>query len=218
MASFPETVSSLLEPPKLRPPSLKFHPLFRASFRSQFPFRNHQPIRLTAHFSLHTNLRTLATRHATSQSTDDDPSNPFEKLQNVILKTLNSLKKPAIAAILLGIIVLGDPYSALAASGGRIGGSSFSSRSSRGSSSHSSWSYSAPAPSYSSSFYSAPFYSSPFVPMGPVVSFGFGAGSNFLLIMMGFMAFLFLTGFLSDSSEGSVLTETQKTSVLKLQV
>jgi hypothetical protein len=54
--------------------------------------------------------------------------------------------------------------------------------------------------------------------MGPVVSFGFGAGSNFLLIMMGFMAFLFLTGFLSDSSEGSVLTETQKTSVLKLQV
>ncbi|KAJ4815238.1 myelin-associated oligodendrocyte basic protein [Rhynchospora pubera] len=36
--------------------------------------------------------------------------------------------------------------------------------------------------------------------------------------MMGFVAFLFLTGFLSDSSEGSVLTETQKTSVIKLQV
>jgi hypothetical protein len=217
IASLPETASSLLEPPKLRPSSLKFHPLFRSSLRPQFPFRNHQPIRLTAYSSLHTNLRTLATRYATSQSTDDDPSNPFEKLQNVILKTLNSLKKPAIAAILLGVIVLGDPYSALAASGGRIGGSSFSSRSSRSSSSPS-WSYSAPAPSYSRSFYSAPFYSSPFVPMGPVVSFGFGAGSNFLLVMMGFMAFLFLTGFLSDSSEGSVLTETQKTSVIKLQV
>lgn len=163
------------------------------------------------------NLRTQATQRITSQPTEVDPLNPLEKLQNVILKIINSLKKPAIAAILLSVIVLGDPYSALAASGGRIGGSSFSSRSSRGSSSHSSWSYSAPLPS-SSSFYSAPFYSSPFVPMGPVVGFGFGAGSNFLLIMMGFMAFLFLTGFLSDSSGGSVLTETQKTSVIKLQV
>ncbi|KAJ1697356.1 hypothetical protein LUZ63_005868 [Rhynchospora breviuscula] len=219
IASLPETASSLLEPPKLRLSSLKFHPLHRASSLPLFPFRKHPyQIRFTPHSSLHSNLRALQPQRASSQSTEDDPSDPLDKLLNAILKTLNSLKKPAIAAILLGVLVLGDPYSALAASGGRIGGSSFSSRSSRGSSSHSSWSYSAPAPSYSSSFYSAPFYSSPFVPMGPVVSFGFGAGSNFLLIMMGFMAFLFLTGFLSDSSEGSVLTETQKTSVIKLQV
>ncbi|KAJ4791408.1 myelin-associated oligodendrocyte basic protein [Rhynchospora pubera] len=221
IASLPETASSLLEPPKLRPSSLKFHPLHRASSLPLclFPFtkHHHHQIRFTPHSSLHSNLRALQPQRAASQSisTQEDP---LDKLLNAILKTLNSLKKPAIAAVLLGVLVLGDPYGALAASGGRIGGSSFSSRSSRGSSSHSSWSYSAPAPSYSSSFYSAPFYSSPFVPMGPVVSFGFGAGSNFLLIMMGFMAFLFLTGFLSDSSEGSVLTETQKTSVIKLQV
>ncbi|KAF3323192.1 hypothetical protein FCM35_KLT11923 [Carex littledalei] len=216
IASLPGTASSLLEPPKLRPSPLKFYPLFRASLRPQVPFRNHQQIRFTPHSSLHMNLRTQATQRITSQPTEVDPLNPLEKLQTVILKIINSLKKPAIA-VLLSVIVLGDPYSALAASGGRIGGSSFSSHSSRGASSHSSWSYSAPAPS-SSSFYSAPFYSSPFVPMGPVVGFGFGAGSNFLLIMMGFMAFLFLTGFLSDSSGGSVLNETQKTSVIKLQV
>ncbi|KAJ3697772.1 hypothetical protein LUZ61_001477 [Rhynchospora tenuis] len=218
IASLPETASTLLEPPKLRPSLLKFHPLHRASSLPLFPFRKHHyPIRFTPHSSLHTNLRALQPQRAASQSTEDDPSDPLDKLLSAILKTINSLKKPAIAAILLGVLVLGDPYGALAASGGRIGGSSFSSRSSR-SSSQSSWSYSAPAPSYSSSYYSTPFYSSPFVPMGPVVSFGFGAGSNIVLIMMGFMAFLFLTGFLSDSSEGSVLTETQKTSVIKLQV
>jgi hypothetical protein len=36
---------------------------------------------------------------------------------------------------------------------------------------------------------------------------------------MGFAAFLYLAGFLSDSSgNGSVLTEAEKTTVLKLQV
>ncbi|XP_028784349.1 uncharacterized protein LOC114740372, partial [Neltuma alba] len=35
---------------------------------------------------------------------------------------------------------------------------------------------------------------------------------------MGFAAFILVSGFLSDRSEGSVLTATEKTSVLKLQV
>ncbi|KAH0994698.1 hypothetical protein GBA52_018562 [Prunus armeniaca] len=43
-------------------------------------------------------------------------------------------------------------------------------------------------------------------------------GSSFFLILTGFAAFVLVSGFLSDRSEGSVLTATEKTSVLKLQV
>lgn len=54
--------------------------------------------------------------------------------------------------------------------------------------------------------------------MGPAVGVGVGAGSSFFLILMGFAAFILVSGFLSDRSEGSVLAAAQKTSVLKLQV
>lgn len=132
-----------------------------------------------------------------------------------IKKALNLLKKPAIAAILLGILLMYDPNSALAASGGRIGGNAFSSRSSS-----SSRSYSVPRTSEPSFSYSAPYYApSPFGGgfMGPAVGVGFG-GSSFFLLFMGFAAFMMVSGFLSDKSESSVLTATDKTSVLKLQV
>lgn len=134
-----------------------------------------------------------------------------------IAEALKSLKKPAIAVILLGVLLTADPYSALAASGGRMGGRSFSSSSSRNSYSHS-----APSSSFS---YSVPYYApSPFgggggFYVGPAFGVGFGAGSGFFLLMMGFAAMILLSGFLSDrSDDGSVLTATQKTSVLKLQV
>jgi hypothetical protein len=56
------------------------------------------------------------------------------------------------------------------------------------------------------------------VSVGPAFGVGFG-GSGFLLTLVGFAAFLYLGGFLTDSSGGgSVLTDTQKTTVLKLQV
>lgn len=58
-------------------------------------------------------------------------------------------KKPAIAAVLLGLLFFYDSNCALARSGGRIGGSAFSSRSSESRSSSSSSSSS--EPSYSSS-------------------------------------------------------------------
>ncbi|ONK59670.1 uncharacterized protein A4U43_C08F9100 [Asparagus officinalis] len=138
-------------------------------------------------------------------------------LAEAIPETLKSLKKPAIALVLLGFLLTWDPHTALAASGGRMGGRSFSS-----SSSSSSRSYSAPSSSFS---YSVPYYApSPFGAgggfyLGPAVGVGFGAGSGFFLLMMGFAAVILLSGFLSDrSDDGSVLTAAQKTSVLKLQV
>ncbi|KAF8733823.1 hypothetical protein HU200_014673 [Digitaria exilis] len=144
----------------------------------------------------------------------------LDALRRSVLDSLAAVKRPALALLLAGALLAaasaggGPNVAALAASGGRVGGSAFSSRSS---SSPPSYGYSAPAPR--GGYTSAPFYSpSPFVSVGPVVGFGFG-GSGFLLALMGFAAFLYLAGFLSDSpGNGSVLTETQKTTVLKLQV
>ena len=56
-------------------------------------------------------------------------------------------------------------------------------------------------------------------PNKPAVGVGVGVGSSFFLILVGFLAFLFfIFGFLSDRSEGSVLTTVDKTTMLKLQV
>lgn len=54
--------------------------------------------------------------------------------------------------------------------------------------------------------------------MGPAVGIGVGAGSSLFLILMGFAAFVLVSGFLSDRSEDWVFSATEKTSVLKLQV
>ncbi|MBA0860260.1 hypothetical protein Goshw_015842 [Gossypium schwendimanii] len=131
---------------------------------------------------------------------DDKTKTPFEIIAETVLKVLKALKRPVIAAVLLGLLLMYDPNStALAASGGRMGGRSFSSRS-----------YSVPSNGGSSfSSYSAPYYApAPFV----------GAGSGFMLIMIGFFAFVLVSGFLSDRSESGVLTDIERTSVLKLQV
>ncbi|PAN45444.2 hypothetical protein PAHAL_9G128000 [Panicum hallii] len=153
----------------------------------------------------------------------EEPARPqpllaLDALRRSVLDSLAALKRPALALLLAGALLAaassGGPHAvALAASGGRVGGSAFSSRSS----SPPSYGYSAPAPR--GGYTSAPFYSpSPFVSFGPAVGIGFG-GSGFLVALMGFAAFLYLAGFLSDSpGNGSVLTETQKTTVLKLQV
>jgi hypothetical protein len=160
---------------------------------------------------------------------DNEPARPrsrpqpllaLDALRRSVLDSLAALKRPALALLLAGAllaaapsVVVGPHAAALAASGGRVGGSAFSSRSS----SPPSYSYSAPAPR--GGYTSAPFYSpSPFFSVGPAVGIGFG-GSSFLMALIGFAAFLYLAGFLSDSpGNGSVLTETQKTTVLKLQV
>ncbi|XP_024017325.1 uncharacterized protein LOC21389616 [Morus notabilis] len=150
---------------------------------------------------------------------EENRANPFEVVASTIMKALKALKKPAIAVVLLGLLLMYDPNTALAASGGRMGGKSFSSRSPAASSSRS---YSVPRTSGPGFSYSVPYYApSPFgfgggVYVGPAV--GVGAGSSFFLILMGFAAFVLVSGFLSDRSEDSVLTATEKTSVLKVQV
>ncbi|XP_050224984.1 uncharacterized protein LOC126674560 [Mercurialis annua] len=141
---------------------------------------------------------------------------PFETLYNTVIKAVNLLKKPAVAAILIGVLLMYDPNSAFAASGGRMGGKSFSRSSSSSSSSRS---YSVPRGSSSGFSYSVPYYApSPFggggVYMGPAV----GAGSSVFFILAGFAAFVLVSGFLSDRTDGGVLTATDKTTVLKLQV
>ncbi|RYR02376.1 hypothetical protein Ahy_B06g081173 isoform B [Arachis hypogaea] len=161
--------------------------------------------------------------HNHNQNTSSSKS-PFDVLLDTLSNTLTALRKPAIAAVLMGLLLMYDPNaSALAASGGRIGGSSFSSRSSSSSSSSRSYSVprtSAPTPGFS---YSAPYYApSPFgfggggIYVGPAV--GVGAGSSLFLIFAGFVAFILVSGFLSERSEGSVLTAAEKMTVLKLQV
>lgn len=79
--------------------------------------------------------------------------NSFEKISVQIKKTLDSLTKPAIAAVLLGLLLFYDPSCALAASGGRIGGNVFSSTSRSSESSSSSSTTPSKSPSSSASSY-----------------------------------------------------------------
>ncbi|XP_010277329.1 PREDICTED: uncharacterized protein LOC104611801 [Nelumbo nucifera] len=224
-ASLLEAIS-LVRDSKL--PSLKWNPLLQG-FPSQIPLRstkNSKHLISTARFGRTSRFSArcfLDSKKCTTGSADNERNrNLFEGVVEAILKALKTLQKPAIAAVLLGFLLTYDPHSALAASGGRMGGRAFSSHSS---SSYSSRSYSSrtASPSFS---YSMPYYApSPFgfsggggFYVGPAFGVGVGAGSSFLLIMAGFAAFILVSGFLSDRSEGSVLTDTQKTSVLKLQV
>lgn len=130
---------------------------------------------------------------------------------------LKAMKTPAIAMVLIGLLLMSDPNSAWAASGGRMGGRSFSSRSSSSSTSPRSYSTGGARSSFS---YSMPFYApTPFGGVGPAVGVGVSAGSSFVLILMGFLAFVLVSGFLSDKAdEGNIFTATENTSVLKLQV
>ncbi|KAK1259128.1 hypothetical protein QJS04_geneDACA010198 [Acorus gramineus] len=216
--------ASLLEPisltrgggePKL--PLLKWSPLSPTHLSLHLlPFKNPTFPKPQSRPTIKSSLK--STPQSIPITNPSKQTNPFEQAMSAILKTLKSLQKPTLTVVLLGLLLTMDPHSALAASGGRMGGRSFSSSSSS-SSSYSSRRYSAPSGSGFS--YSVPYYApSPFgagVYVSPV--FGFGAGSGFVLLMMGFAAVILLSGFLSDrSDDGSILTETQKTSVIKLQV
>ncbi|CAL0311256.1 unnamed protein product [Lupinus luteus] len=140
-------------------------------------------------------------------------------LSDIFTNTLKAIQKPLIATVLLALILthhLNNSSIALAASGGRIGGRSFSSSSGSYSVSRTPLSSSSEGFSFSAPYYSpAPFGGGVYV--GPVV--GIGAGSSIFFILAGFAAFVLVSGFLSDRSEGgSVLTASDKTTVIKLQV
>jgi len=53
--------------------------------------------------------------------------------------------------------------------------------------------------------------------VAPVFGIGVG-GASLFLILMGFAAFMLVSELLSDRTEDGVLTATEKTSVIKLQV
>ncbi|KAH9609474.1 hypothetical protein KSS87_012587 [Heliosperma pusillum] len=141
--------------------------------------------------------------------------NPIGYLLNSLNNAFNSLKQPAIVAILLGALLMYDPSSATAASGGRVGGRAFSSRSSMSSSRSYSVRPSSPGftvPFYGPSPFGGGFYA------GPAIGVGVGAGSSLIFVLAGFAAFVLVSGFLSDRDEGGVLTATEKTTVIKLQI
>ncbi|XP_058111289.1 uncharacterized protein LOC131254316 [Magnolia sinica] len=131
------------------------------------------------------------------RSPSREQHNPFQAILDAIFKTLKSLQKPAIATVLLGVLLVYDPHSALAASGGRMGGQAFSS-------SLSSRSYSVPSSnqlgfSYSVLYYApTPFGGSRGCYMGPAVGVGVGVGSSLFVLMMDFPAAILVSGFLSD--------------------
>lgn len=208
--------SNLKWNPLLHSPN-PFQPLFDSSRTMKPPFKLSSS--KSFGLSLKCSCQNKCSNYAISNkklSGQKIQESPVEKIAKVIVKAIEVLRKPAVAALVVGLLLMYDPSSALAASGGRVGGQSFSSRSS-----YSSQSYSVPKTSSGSSFsYSAPYYApSPLgfgggVYIGPAVGFG----SSFMLIMAGFAAFILVSGFLSDKSEGSVLTATERTTVLKLQV
>ncbi|XP_042518271.1 uncharacterized protein LOC122092043 [Macadamia integrifolia] len=205
-ASLLEAISFVRES---KPPFFKWNPLLQS-----FPTKNTARFLRTSRLSVKCALNSK--KWTVEPVNGEKNRNPIEGVIEAVLKTVKALQKPAIAAVLLGLLLTYDPHSALAASGGRMGGRSFSSSSS----SSRSYSTRTASPSFS---YSVPYYApTPFggggFYAGSAFGVGVGAGSGFFLILMGFAAFVLVSGFLSDRSEDSVLTATQKTSVLKLQV
>ncbi|KAI3794551.1 hypothetical protein L1987_37183 [Smallanthus sonchifolius] len=193
------------------------NPLLQQTFN--FPYahnnpliRNHNLIRASPKLR----IKCLITNHNPKHEKSLKQISTNQLIWRSIQNALKELHKPAITGVLLGFLLLYDYHHALAASGGRMGGRSFSS-----SSSSSSRSYTARTRGPELSF-SAPYYApTPFGGGGFFVGPAVGFGSSFFFVMMGFAAFILVSGFLSDRSDdddGSVLTAISKTSVLKLQV
>ncbi|KAJ8492704.1 hypothetical protein OPV22_014425 [Ensete ventricosum] len=206
-----ETISVWRDPSKCRPPHLlRWNTLLQPPQPQFLVVGARKPIG----FLLRCTPRMLSATAEKKKNSSPGPALRF------VIATLDRFKKPAAAIVLLGFLLTVDPCGTLAASGGRMGGTAFSSSSSR---SHSSSSWSSSAPPVSSFSYSAPYYApAPFgggLYVGPAFGVGSAAGSGFSLFMMGFLAVILLSGFLPDrADDGSVLTATQRTSVIKLQV
>lgn len=198
-------------------PLLQTFPVHYTPFKPTNHFIKHFPkFNQTPKFHIKSSSSPSSFDHIPKRGVSNSPikQNPVQILAQTIINTLKSLQKPAITAVLLGLLLLSDPNNVLAASGGRMGGKSFSR-----SSMSSSRSYSTPRMDTGRSFSSAPYFGpSPFGGGGFYVGPAVGIGSSFFFIMAGFAAFVLVSGFLSDRSDDGLLTATEKTSVLKLQV
>ncbi|CAI5480382.1 unnamed protein product [Closterium sp. Yama58-4] len=142
-----------------------------------------------------------------------------------LLDVLKAAVKPALAALLISaVLAAGAPDAALAAQGGgRIGGSGFGASRMRSyapppSAPRGGYSYSAPPVIVGPS---VPFFApSPFFFFGPSVAFG-GGGGLFNLLVIGIVIWFVsqsVMGFLSSAQEEGVWQETQRSSVVRLQV
>eukprot|EP00252_Welwitschia_mirabilis_P016204 TRINITY_DN35777_c0_g1_i1.p1 TRINITY_DN35777_c0_g1~~TRINITY_DN35777_c0_g1_i1.p1 ORF type:complete len:403 (+),score=79.49 TRINITY_DN35777_c0_g1_i1:273-1481(+) len=140
----------------------------------------------------------------------------------VAMETWKTLERPVMVVIMVGLLIMGNPIAALAASGGRMGGKAFSSG--RTSGSYSSRTFSVPSYSSSAFSFSVPYSApSPFDFGGgffvrPAYGIGFGAGSSFFQLVLFMVAAFSLYGFISNKSNSGLFVSSPKTSVLKLQV
>nr|XP_043634369.1 uncharacterized protein LOC122605479 [Erigeron canadensis] len=207
------TSNSLLQP------TFQFHPLPIKFSRKFSPIKTSPNLRIKC---LIFNRNSVSEKGSNQFKQKVTKTGLNELILKSIKKVFKSLQKPVITGVLLGLLLLYDHQNgcaAMAASGGRMGGRSFSSSSSSSSSSSRSFSTRSRGPELS---FSAPYYApTPFGGGGFFVGPAVGFGSSFFFVMVGFAAFILVSGFLSDRSDGddgSVLTATEKTSVLKLQV
>ncbi|KAL9263365.1 FLUCTUATING-LIGHT-ACCLIMATION protein 1, chloroplastic-like protein [Drosera capensis] len=230
MASTVLFQSSPLTYPK--PHFIPFHPL-QSSTRTLIGSLRSSSSPKPSRFTCNCNARSTNNLNPSPNSRIEAPNNRFfgsglgfDVVIEKILGILKGLRKPAVAIILMGLLLMYDPNSsALAASGGRVGGSAFTSRSSSSSRSSSGGGYSTstriidPGVSFSAPYYApTPFGGGGYF-VGPAFGFGIGVGSNLLFILMGFAAFMLVSGMLSERDGGSVLAaDSEKTTVLKLQV
>ncbi|GJP58689.1 hypothetical protein CLOP_g2338 [Closterium sp. NIES-67] len=145
------------------------------------------------------------------------------KLTASVTEAVKAAVKPILAAALIAFVLTGAPNDALAAQGGgRVGGSSFSA-SRANTYAPPAATYGAPAPVIVAPpvvpfFMPTPFFGFPF--FGPTISLG-GGGGLFGFLILGIAVFFIaqtVMGFLADSAEEEVWAETQRSSVVRLQV
>ncbi|WOL17600.1 hypothetical protein Cni_G26393 [Canna indica] len=220
-ASLLQTISILRSPHRhCRPRHLHDHLLLQWNPLLRFPQLRFPLAKLRSPTRLR--LRCCAPRLPSAANREEKRSpSPLDVALGALMETLAKLKKPAAAIVLLGFLLAACPPAAtLAASGGRMGGGTFSSSSSDSHCSSSSWSW--PDPPGSSFSHSVPYY----VPaplggelyVGPAVGIGCAVRSGFFLLTMGLVGVVMLPGLLSDWTDGSVVTASRNTSVIKLQV
>ncbi|XVF42127.1 hypothetical protein PTKIN_Ptkin01aG0335300 [Pterospermum kingtungense] len=127
-------------PLHLHPPTHTHPPLSKVSETLTFQPQGFPKLYAKCFFFPEKKMKHLMSSDLTSDhlSSYSDDKNPFQIISETMLKALNMLKKPAIAAVLLGLLLMCDiNNAALAASGGRMGGQCFSSCSSSSTSSSS---------------------------------------------------------------------------------
>ncbi|CAI5991702.1 unnamed protein product [Closterium sp. NIES-64] len=158
-----------------------------------------------------------ATSSASATETVPSVQRPA-RLTESVTEAVKAAVKPILAAALIASVLTGTPNDALAAQGGgRVGGSSFSASRAN--------TYAPPAATYAAPpVVVAPvtpfFMPTPFFFFGPTISLGGGGGIFgflFLAIAVYFIAQTVM-GFLADSAEEEVWAETQRSSVVRLQV